>query len=125
MGLSPEPLGRDELGTLYDIARTLNSTLDFDRVLRITMDRVIEFVGADRGFLVLVNQQVSELTFELKFEIAHNNQEQTINESEFEISLSTAYHKLFPSLTETRRGDRLGAGGETPCVVPNPAIRLN
>ena len=89
MGLSTEQLGRDELGTLYAIARTLNSTLDFDQVLRIAMDRVIEFVGADRGFLVLVNQQVDELKFELKFEIARNSQEQTIDKSEFEISLST------------------------------------
>jgi len=46
---------RDELETLYDIARVLNSTLEFDKVLSLVMDRVIEFVQAERGFLVLVN----------------------------------------------------------------------
>src|SRR5579884_835971 len=42
---------RDELETLYDIARVLNSTLEFDKVLSLVMDRVIEFVQAERGFL--------------------------------------------------------------------------
>jgi len=37
---------RNEQQTLYDIARTLNSTLVFDEVLRLVMDRVIKFVGA-------------------------------------------------------------------------------
>ena len=39
--------------------------------------------------------------------------------------LSTGYHKYFPSLTMPTRGDRLGAGGERKCVVPNPVIPLN
>jgi len=85
-------LGRDELGTLYDIARTLNSMLDLDKVLQMVMDRVIEVVGADRGFLMLVNQE----TGELNFEIARDYQARTIDKREFEskksgfeISLST------------------------------------
>ncbi len=43
----------------------------------------------------------------------------------FGTMLSTGYHKSFPSLTEPTRGDRLGAGGERKCVVPNPVIPLN
>ena len=46
---------RNELETLYDIARTLNSTLEFDRVLRLVMEQVISFVNAERGFLMLIN----------------------------------------------------------------------
>ncbi len=52
-----------ELETLYDIARTLNSTLEFDNVLRLVMDRVIEFVNAERGFLMLVNPSTGEPEF--------------------------------------------------------------
>lgn len=53
----------NERETLYEIARTLNSTLEFDEVLRLVMDRVITFVGAERGFLTLVNPQTSDLEF--------------------------------------------------------------
>jgi tetratricopeptide (TPR) repeat protein len=41
----------------------------------------------------------------------------------YQHALSTAYHKCVPSLTGPRREDRLGAGGETPCEVPNLAIQ--
>jgi adenylate cyclase len=85
MGSSEENLGRDELGTLYTIARTLNSTLDLGKVLQLVMDRVIEVVGADRGFLMLVHQEANQLTFE----IARDNRMQTIDQTAFKMSLST------------------------------------
>lgn len=78
-------LGRDELGTLYAIARILNSTLDLGAVLEIVMDQVIEVVGASRGFLMLVNLE----TDEPPFEFARDKHQQTIDRGEFEISLST------------------------------------
>ncbi|GCE24907.1 hypothetical protein KDA_03910 [Dictyobacter alpinus] len=55
---------RDELETLSEIARTLNSTLEFDEVLSLVMDRVIQFVKAERGVLMLVNTSsgASEVT---------------------------------------------------------------
>ena len=84
---SEKNLGRDELGTLYTIARTLNSTLDLGKVLQLVMDRVIEVVGADRGFLMLVNQQTNQLTFE----IARDNRMQTIDQTAFKMSLSTVH----------------------------------
>ena len=84
--LSDGQLNRDELGTLYAIARDLNSTLDLDEVLQMVMDRVIEVVEADRGFLMLVHQE----TGKLEFKIARNQQAQTLEKGEFEkISLST------------------------------------
>ncbi len=82
---SDENLNRDELGTLYAIAKDLNSTLDLDDVLKLVMDRLIEFVEADRGFLMLLNQK----TDELEFKIARNSGAQTIAKKEFGISLST------------------------------------
>ena len=82
---SDENLNRDELGTLHAIARDLNSTLDLDMVLQMVMDRLIEFVEADRGYLMLVNRQ----TYELEFKIARNSIAKAIAKKEFEISLST------------------------------------
>ncbi len=66
---------RDELETLYDIARVLNSTLEFDKVLSLVMDRVVEFVHAERGFLVLVNPA----TRVPEFVIARDKETQTIS----------------------------------------------
>src|SRR5712692_3517179 len=86
MDLSGKPLDRDELGTLYTIARVLNSTLDLDEVLHMVMDQVIEVVDADRGFLMLENRETSLL----EFNIARNNRARTLEKTEFEqISLST------------------------------------
>jgi len=86
MTLSDGQLNRDEIGTLYAIARVLNSTLNLDEVLQMVMDRVIEVVRAERGFLMLVNQETSRL----EFKIARNQQARTLEKGEFEkISLST------------------------------------
>jgi class 3 adenylate cyclase len=68
---------RDELETLYDIAQVLNSTRGFDSVLRLVMDRVIEFVNAERGFLILLDPE----THEPQFTIARDKQAHTIPEN--------------------------------------------
>jgi class 3 adenylate cyclase len=78
---------RNELETLYEIARVLNSTLEFDKVLRLVMDEVIDVVKAERGFLVLVNPA----TGQLEFTIARDKAKRTIDQSAFQnqMSLST------------------------------------
>ncbi len=76
---------RNELETLYEIARVLNSTLDLDSVLQLVMDQVITVVNAERGFLMLVNPS----TGELEFTIARDKQARTIDKSAFKISRST------------------------------------
>ena len=81
----------DELATLHDIARALNSTLEFDKVLLMVMDQVIDFVKAERGFLVLVNETTGAIEFKIAREITHDKQVRTISRSAFglEISQST------------------------------------
>ena len=76
---------RNELETLYDIARVLNSTLEFDQVLRLVMEQVMQFVNAERGFLALINQ----MTNELDFTIALDKQGQTIDRSAYRNSRGT------------------------------------
>ncbi|HEY4036091.1 MAG TPA: adenylate/guanylate cyclase domain-containing protein [Ktedonobacteraceae bacterium] len=98
---------RNERETLYDIARTLNSTLEFDEVLRLVMDRVITFVGAERGFLTLVSPNTSEL----EFAIACDENAQPIAESVFAtapISRNTVKRVIRtrePVLTNDVQGD--------------------
>ncbi len=75
---------RNELETLYEIARVLNSTLEFDKVLRLVMDEVIDVVKAERGFLVLVNPATNKL----EFTIARDKEKRTIDLSEFQYQIS-------------------------------------
>lgn len=75
---------RNELETLYEIARVLNSTLEFDKVLRLVMDEVIDVVKAERGFLVLVNPTTNQLDFT----IARDKEKRTIDQSAFQYQIS-------------------------------------
>ncbi len=75
---------RSELETLYEIARMLNSTLEFDEVLRLVMDQVIEVVNAERGFLVLLDA----VTGDLRFEIARDKEARSIDVSAFDFQIS-------------------------------------
>jgi adenylate cyclase len=78
---------RDELATLYDIAKVLNSTRGFDEVLYMVMDRVIEFVSAERGFIILNKPG----TTEPELTIGRDKQARTISQQDAkaEISWST------------------------------------
>jgi class 3 adenylate cyclase/PAS domain-containing protein len=78
---------RDELETLYDIAKVLNSTREFDEVLHLVMDRVIEFVNAERGFIILTRPG----TTEPDLTIGRDKQAHTISQQDAraEISWST------------------------------------
>ncbi len=75
---------RSELETLYEIARMLNSTLEFDEVLRLVMDQVIDVVDAERGFLVLRDPASGEL----RFEIARDKEAHSIDASAFDFQIS-------------------------------------
>ncbi len=70
---------RDQQSVLADIARTLNSTLEFDEVLRLVMDQVIGFVKAERGYLMLVNLA----TGEPEFATARDKESRSVSESAF------------------------------------------
>ena len=95
---------RNELETLYDIARMLNSTLEFDQVLRLVMEQVIGFVNAERGFLALVNPE----TDEIEFTIALDKKGKTIDRSAYNNSRSTVMRVVSsrePILTDDAQAD--------------------
>ncbi len=83
--LSSAPVPHPEhLATLYEITRTLNSSLDLDEVLEHVMDRVIEVTRAERGFLMLYN----EYTGELEFKVARGLDRKDLESPEFQVSTS-------------------------------------
>ncbi|MGB2896107.1 MAG: GAF domain-containing protein [Anaerolineales bacterium] len=79
--------GADEqarLAALFKVCRALGSSLHLSEVLRETMDSVIQLTGAERGFLMLVNQETGKLSFQA----ARNFQQENLDKSEMEVSHS-------------------------------------
>jgi adenylate cyclase len=76
----------EELRALVHISRAVNSTLDLATVLNEVMDRIIELTGAERSFLMLMDE-----AGQLEFKVARNLDRETIAGSSFDISRTIAY----------------------------------
>lgn len=74
----------ENLTALYNVSQIVNSTLDLTHVLNLTMDLIIQVTGAERGFLMLIDERKGELSFR----VARNMDRETIAGSSFEISRS-------------------------------------
>ncbi len=61
-------LSSDHLLTLYEITRTISSSLDFDEVLNRAMDSVMHVTKAERGVLMIADERSAEL----KIRVARN-----------------------------------------------------
>ena len=73
---------REALRALYEVGQAVNSTLDVDAVLNQVMDHIIELTGAERGFLMLRDED----TGGLEFRVARNVERETITSASFEVS---------------------------------------
>ena len=69
------------LQALAGIGQIINSTLEVDEVLQIVMDTIVRLTEAERGFLMLRNDQGEMVT-----RIARNWEQESINKNEFAIS---------------------------------------
>ena len=71
----------NHLQALAGIGQVVNSTLEVDEVLQIVMDTIVRLMGAERGFLMLRDEQG-----EMVIRIARNWEQESINKNEFAIS---------------------------------------
>lgn len=71
-----------QLAALAKSAEVINSTLDLTEVLSQVMDMIISLTGAERSFLMLLDDE----TGELEFRVARNLDRKTIGGSSFNIS---------------------------------------
>ena len=69
------------LQALVGIGQVVNSTLEVDEVLQIVMDTIVRLMGAERGFLMLRDEQGEMVT-----RIARNWEQESVNQNEFAIS---------------------------------------
>ena len=76
MSLSTEGDPNDYFAALHRVSRTLNSSLDPDEVLNRAMDTVVELLGAERGYILLADDN----TGELHYAVARNMDRQTVDD---------------------------------------------
>lgn len=102
----------EHLQTLYDITRSLNSTLDLEEVLEYVMDRVIQVTRAERGFLVLIAPD----TQSLMFPVARGMGNIDLTDPQFQVSntvLGEVIASLEPTLTINAQNDVRFAQGQS------------
>jgi adenylate cyclase len=105
------------LRSLAEIGRVVNSSLDLDKVLQIVMDTIIQITGAERGFIVLRNEENGELTTR----IARNWEQESLDQSEFAVSRTVIYRVINegqPILTTNAQEDPR-FGGQQSVVAYN------
>ncbi|MBI3926179.1 MAG: GAF domain-containing protein [Armatimonadetes bacterium] len=104
--LIPErvPHPADRLQTLARVIRVVNSLSDLDAVLEVLMDHLIELLGAERGFIMLVDRE----TGALEFTTARNFTKENLYHEEFQVSRSIVF-RVFgtrqPVLTSNAQAD--------------------
>ncbi len=76
---------RDDLEALLDISKAINSTLVLDDILQMVMRRAIKLLRAERGFLMLKDEEG-----DLQFKTAHNICKESLTKEDFRISMSIA-----------------------------------
>ncbi len=54
-----------ELATLYEVSRTINSTLDLPSVLDLIMNKVVEILDVEAGSLLLLDEESGDLVFQV------------------------------------------------------------
>ena len=81
--LIPFEQRHSHLQALAGIGQVVNSTLEVDEVLQIVMDTIVRLIEAERGFLMLRDEQG-----EMVYRIARNWEQESINKNEFAISRS-------------------------------------
>ena len=103
---------RSDLLALVDIARIINSSLDLDDVLRITMDTIVRITGAERAFLMLKDEHSGEM----QIRIARNWEQESIAPSESAVSQTVIQRVIEtrePVLTTNAQEDPRFGGHES------------
>ncbi|MDZ7859319.1 MAG: sigma 54-interacting transcriptional regulator [Candidatus Krumholzibacteriota bacterium] len=73
----------NKLEILINVTKALNSTLNLNELLAKIIDSIINLADTDRGFLMLADNKG-----EMKFRIARDKNEQSLEERDFEVSYS-------------------------------------
>lgn len=76
-----DSMQQKRLAALYDVSRVIGSSLDLQTVLDQVMDAIIDLTGAERGFLMLLDDDGI-----LGVRVARNFDQETLDDGEFAVS---------------------------------------
>ena len=76
-----ESVHQKRLGALYEVSRVIGSSLELQTVLDQVMDAIIQLTEAERGFLMLLDDDGK-----LKVRVARNFDQETLESGEFAVS---------------------------------------
>ncbi len=76
----------EDLRSILEVSLAINSSLVLDDVLQIVMQKAIELLSAERGFIMLLDEKG-----ELQFKTAYNLCKESLMEEDFKISNSIIY----------------------------------
>ena len=99
---------RKNLIALTEIGQVINSSLDLDEVLMVVMDNIIKLTEAERGFLMLRDENGQMST-----RVARNWEKASLNETEYSVS-RTVIQRVIDSgeailTTNAQEDDRFGS----------------
>ncbi|MEA3338726.1 MAG: GAF domain-containing protein, partial [Chloroflexota bacterium] len=100
-----------EVATLYEIIAVLNSSLDLTETLGLVMDSLIHLTGAERGCLMLLNEEDK-----LEIRAAQNFDQESIDASDLEVSQTVVREAVDggkPVLTTNAQRDPRFSGQES------------
>ena len=96
---------------LANINQLLNSSLQVDDVLRVVMDTIVQLTGAERGFLMLMDDHD-----QLSIHIARNWEQESVDEADTALShtiVNQVLHEGQPILTTNAQRDPRFGGQES------------
>jgi PAS domain S-box-containing protein len=102
---------RKDLLGLVEISYIINSSLEIDEVLRTVMDTIVRLTGAERGFLMLRDENG-----EMSVRIARNWEKESINQNETAISRTVIQRVIDsgePLMTTNAQEDKRFQGTES------------
>jgi len=103
---------RTRVGTLINVAHTINSTLELSQVLDLVMDQIVQVMRAERGFLMLYHEDSATL----ELSVARNLDQQTISELDSSIShrvVDRVWATHTPLLTTNAQQDTRLSGSDS------------
>jgi len=102
-------IDHDHLLTLYEITRTMNSSLEFEEVLDIVMDSMMQVTGAQRGFLMIADDH----TGRLRIQVARSNEGDPAEESYSTTIVNEVVATRMPLLTNNAQFDTRYKAGQS------------
>src|SRR5579859_2368592 len=121
---TPAPEPTDYMETLLQLGTLLNSSLELTDVLETAMNQVIKFVGAERGFILLVDIETGRVWGEAVYEIDKSAIERTLTAAD-DANSAEISRTLVENVLDTRQPVVTHNAMEDPRFASRQSVQLS